>query len=535
MYRVSRNWQGISDLIPAMKAHLQAIGMMKNSTAEGSTPSSMWDEPDFEMDSSAIFRAQFCVAADELANRLSLPLRDLGTLHDQMMMTGTVTVDLSSRSVKSGDASQSEDLEAGRMASLWGKGQVMFVVREVNEEDSQKLINLGFRFANLGLTPGKGPSKVLDIMSQSMQVKKSDLLMTIGGLRRLSIDSVESDPKARQELRNHLEGNVHYIALFALRPGFKSSGCRWEILVHRDNPNMIPCYPISDDNEHIYEQLSALEVTARDANDFYKANMTATNGNWARKGYFSMVLEAINALNAYIPRAIMDNAVFSGTPIKVPVGTIGHGTPSYATVWAFTVIPDVHNSNLAGVSADLWSWIPFNFFQCLQRVGDHSPDHAILARKSHIEFAQLFTRSAKTETKITSVEARPSISEPTGGRFSMIRRWRNHISPIDEPDNGIVGPDNSSEKALVRSGTKDRDEGIGKEGGFSLGGIMISQDIHVDTGTRISSSGIEMQDLGVKSMIGTSIDEQPTWVDRIFGLLSAKWSKPGMRELPGRH
>lgn len=530
MYRVSRNWPGITDLVPAMKAHLQALGMMKNSRPGTSAPTTPYEETDDE-DYTMLFRAQFCIAAEELAEQLGMPLKKLGHLHDQMMMTGTTTIDLTSRSVKSADAS--EDIETGHIAPVWGKGQVLFVVRDVDEDESQRLVNSGFRFVALGNVPGKAPSKVVDIMAQSMQVKRSDLLTTIGSLRRMSIapsdDSI--DIKYGGELKSSLEANVHYIGVFALRAGFKSSGCRWEVLVHRDGHSMIPCYPICEDSPAVYEQLSAVEVTAREAKSYYQTHLA--NSDSSRRSYFVSLLEAIDVFTTQIPRAVMDNAIFSGVPIRVPVGKNTHGSPTYATIWAFTVIPDVHNTNLVGKSADLWDWIPFNFFQCLQRVSDSSPDHAILARKNHIEFAQLFSRTLKEPMVTTVIGNKQTFSGHVHNKFSLVRHWRNSVI-AHEGENNMPSPDNSSEKALVRSNTRDRDASTHKEtGGGAFGGIMVSQDIVVDSGVKIGGN-IELQDFGVRSHAGVAMDEQPTWVDRLYGLLSNKWSKLAMRDVQGR-
>ncbi|KAF2183177.1 hypothetical protein K469DRAFT_584378, partial [Zopfia rhizophila CBS 207.26] len=210
MYRVSCNWGAIADLIPTMRNYLISAGLLgddsistafvdRQSGSDGSKSGKDW----------SIFRAQFCVAAQELANDLDLRLQDLGVLHTEPMITG---VDISNSYMRSiTGSSKVNDVESSKPMQPLGKGQIIFVARNVDLREAENLVELGFRFATLANLPGKS-TRVLDIMATKLQVRKFDLLSTVKNMRPFSSTTIPV------ELNPSLKPNSHYISLFTLRP-----------------------------------------------------------------------------------------------------------------------------------------------------------------------------------------------------------------------------------------------------------------------------------------------------------------------------
>ncbi|KAK3072048.1 hypothetical protein LTS18_014718, partial [Coniosporium uncinatum] len=93
LFRMTHNWAGVVDIVPAMRGHLRAMGSLKDSPRPGSPGSKLAFESEAEEDYSVIFREHFCVAAAELADHLHTSLPELGVLHTEIMMTGSLAAE----------------------------------------------------------------------------------------------------------------------------------------------------------------------------------------------------------------------------------------------------------------------------------------------------------------------------------------------------------------------------------------------------------------------------------------------------------
>lgn len=80
IYRVSRNWKCVTDLIPGMRAHV--VGLRRTGALETQERSTQYHKK--------MFQELFCLAAAELAHALDEPLDRLGVLYERVVATGTV-------------------------------------------------------------------------------------------------------------------------------------------------------------------------------------------------------------------------------------------------------------------------------------------------------------------------------------------------------------------------------------------------------------------------------------------------------------
>ncbi|KAH8726044.1 hypothetical protein GQ44DRAFT_614697, partial [Phaeosphaeriaceae sp. PMI808] len=148
MYRISYNWGAIVDLIPTMREYLTNINFLGDdsipatlvdtkSGSDASKPGKDWP----------IFRAQFCVAALELANDLNMRLQDLGILHTELVITGVDSSDSQARSITGNP--KIDDVESIKTTQSLGKGHIVIISWNADIREAENLVAGGFRFATL--------------------------------------------------------------------------------------------------------------------------------------------------------------------------------------------------------------------------------------------------------------------------------------------------------------------------------------------------------------------------------------------------
>ncbi|KAK7178134.1 hypothetical protein PSPO01_15814 [Paraphaeosphaeria sporulosa] len=510
-----------------MIEYLNSEGLIGTNLASGplgdTQPASDASKPGMDW---SIFRAQFCVAAQELANDLHLRLQDLGVLHTELMITG---IDIfNSHTISTSGSPKLQDVESDEITKTSGKGQTIFISRNVDLREAKKLVALGFRFATLANASGKS-TRVLDIMAAKMQVEKLDLSATLKVTKPVSAISIPV------EMSPYLKPHSHYISLFALHPRVQSSNCQWDVMVYKEALNMIPhvSYGIGTDlDASVHSMLRNFEGKAPDA---ICSLLNETKAKYGLKtehdvALIDWIIDSIQFFREHIPQPIFQNALFCPTPIMVPIVSSIHGDQSYATIWSFTVVMGVHDSRGDDQNDELWSWIPFNLFQCLQVTGRGFPHQTTLARESHMEFSTLLDEASRQSTAQFS------------RKYAIVDRVYNTLSKVHHKTDPASSPsrmpgtftqlDGSSDKELVRVETDDCNSHISAvRSPFSFGGILVSYDI-TQSDTNVDPT-IELQDIGLKSTAEVATDEEHTWADDLYVTLSRKWLSRGYRENRG--
>ncbi|TGZ80820.1 hypothetical protein EX30DRAFT_307146, partial [Ascodesmis nigricans] len=125
-YRTSSNWKSVSDLIPGMRQHVRIASTKRSSLGS------------YIVDYHLLFREQFCVAAQSLADITHRSLSSVGVLHTNLLTSGY-------------------DPERR------GTGKVLFLVSQVEKQFHPR----GFRYAAI--------DTVLPILTNTMQVPQSEL------------------------------------------------------------------------------------------------------------------------------------------------------------------------------------------------------------------------------------------------------------------------------------------------------------------------------------------------------------------------
>lgn len=446
-----------------------------------------------EANSGTKFKELFCVAANELAECIHEPLISLGVLFESIMLTGTIDKPRKwfPRPLTANSLSHAEH---GRMHPAFGRGQVLFLVRQANKRDAAQFQAAGFNFAYL--------THIIPSLAQSMEVTIGELS---GKLHRIY----------RSLPYQSMIGSGVHIACYALRPKFPLRG--WDILINEDRRNLLPSVRLTTTSLQSWQMgiLTKLDnMTAKECNLYLQHRISDAQG--AEKAFLSSVDRAIGSLAAQIEHPLFDNARFRSHPYEVPCESLpGSQRRAKATVMMFRVIADAHYSSPLNGRFEFGS---SRLFRAQQHVYPRSPDHGAFARQVHLEFAGL--AEGRTEAKATS---------PIVSGYSTPRKpsKSSEGSSPAEPAVGTNGEHDSpfatSQWSLGKVGSEKKKPGQGYNARSFFGGIHVQNEISVDVSEveerPNSKHSSELSDLGMHSEVTVAPTEIDTFADELMLLL----------------
>ena len=549
IFRTTRNWGGVKNLLSGMRFHTQHVAVKSPQPGRKSEINLSTDQGAPIEEYSIIFRELFCVAAADLADDMNRPLEDIGVLFDQIISTGQKP---KARGRKRTSPASSVDLERdGLSLPMLGRGQLLFVVSQVEKREAEHLQAAGFRFAI--------PGHVGPILARSMQVDRDELLRQVDNMREYASGTHVLDP------------GVH-MAFFCVRAAVQRG---FDVLARRDARNQLPTMqlPFQTLENWQLEYLSAMNSYSVNACIKYLNNVAASSSAPLKEQLFaSPLLSALQALKDEINDPIFEDALLIAQPIPAPCrGRNETSPPGLATLVVFRLIAPIHTR----APGQKLEWIPLEFFRMQQHVYPNSPDHAVFARAIYREFAPVLdvhgrpsiadSKSGKylnvptlRTTRISSISAprtpdsqasnleenvdlvgkpMPTLTRKDSRlvkRPGKLRLWSKNTPRQDEQMKG----DNSSEKNLV-------DINVAEPQGF--GGIMVSQEISVDVSESHYPSpppgdesptegkrgiGIEMVEMrsptvknGIVAEVSREESEKETYVDQLFSICVADKSE----------
>ncbi|KAK6334251.1 hypothetical protein TWF730_003466 [Orbilia blumenaviensis] len=346
-YRVSRSWTGVKDIVSGMQKHLRHIDLKKIGTEEQS-------------ELNIVFRELLCVAAKKLSEQLRLPMENLGALHDDILHTSS-----NSRSRVNTPVGPS-DIERLRKISSSGRGQTLFVYREVTRDEAARLQSHGYRFASVKVAT--------DVVARSLQVPRDVLTEHFKDMRDAS------------QIESILEPGVH-IGCFACRANIDGG---FDVLVQKLQPNLVPSVqlPVSTLTDELKQIIQSLHgMTLRSVSRTLEMKQNSASG--FERSCIGEIRSAVRALTKAYPDTFWQDAVFSSIPVSMPCRS-GNEEVEHATAQMFvfrTIVP-IHQRELS----DGIRIAPFDFFTTQQRTFSTSRDHEVFARQIHTEFSGLSER-----------------------------------------------------------------------------------------------------------------------------------------------
>ncbi|KAK5127471.1 hypothetical protein LTR85_006810 [Meristemomyces frigidus] len=506
IFRVTRNWSGVSELIPRMKAHL--TGLRDTSEDESrpvSSRSSAHYDPETYSDYSIVFRERFCAAAASLAATLHIPTERVGVLYDKIIETGTLRPEDKVGKRNTVQMDKLADVESGRSLNLFGKGQLLFLTRQLSSEDADKLLNAGFKFASV--------HQVGRTIAEPMQVPLAALEAHVADLKHY-VDKL-----------NTLEKPGTWLAFFGLIPRPNSKG--FDVGVKKEDQDQLPdvrLLPV-EPQQWQAEFLQRLDgLRTRSCMTFLEDRTQTDTQRSQQEQQFAMVLlQSIVQLGQQVPADWFREARFLARPVFAHYSQHRlRGGVSW--VYTFCVIADMHTSLEA---CDSVTRIPLTFFSARQRCYKGSPDHSILARDIHQEFGPLL--------------ARRTVKKPASARIKKIpmrmpgssRRLTHHHSTPQQTisrSSSFTRDDGSSEHELVDTSRKLSeivpDKGADGERDNTWGGILVNSETVVKSDSKSEySTGNKHLGMGMKVAVGTAKQED-TFVDELMEVTRTRFMPP---------
>lgn len=432
-----------------MRMHLRGVPQEFDSTRGNTRASAQFEVLDDSVDYSVIFRELFCLAAAEIADELKEPIEKLGVLYDRIVKTGTVSKGNSKGRMKVLSAGSYDDMELGcsRPPIVFGRGQMLFLSREVSPKDKAKLQAQGFRFA---------PTQhVTDIIARTMRINPATFAPIMECMRKFS----------RGEAL--IESGVH-IGCFGIRAGLHGG---FDVLVRSNARCQLPGvrlpYPkLNPKQLDFLRQLHGMTVSST----LNRLRHTAAPQSADEQDFSSNLHEAIVSLSERLAslqgiESFFEDARFISTPVAIPCQWHGPADvrfpgPDSATLFTFKVVFPIHcrapNTRL--------EFTPLSFLRTQQQSFRGSLDLDVFARSVHREFSSVL------ESSRPGVGPNPPPPPPPPSEKRLRSVLRN------EHSEGKLGFWNDlqvssapSEKSLT--GLTNRP---------AYGGIMVSQTVTVD-------------------------------------------------------
>ncbi|KAK4496633.1 hypothetical protein PRZ48_012613 [Zasmidium cellare] len=453
VFRVTHNWQGVGNLIPLMKSHLNSKKesnlVIADSRPSSSQSSAVYDEDTYK-NYDMLFEERFCTAAASMASSMHWPIEKLGTLYDRIIETGVLS--------KTDHRFSAATMNEAAKPSLFGKGQVMFITREVDPAESSGLLNAGFKFATI--------QQVGRNISQAMQIPIPAVEAHISGLKRY-VENLQT-----------IDKRGTYLAFHALIP--KPHSKDMDVVVKKDHLDQLPDAKISDfppyewqrDTLDLFEGKTVSWILDTLSDRTGRSPIPTTN--WAERAFVFSLINAIETLIQPFPQVWVNKAKFWSKQL-VAHYTAGSSAPTY--IYTFHVIGDMYNSI---DHSDVLTRTPRSFFEARSRCYPGSPDHAILVRDIHQKFGPVFeTRQPKKHalTKLSTALTTKALEMGKKSQTAM------------EKANCAIGhtDDDSSTHKLVDNPVHTSGSSSGSERSRTannFGGILVNKDTIVQSDNR---------------------------------------------------
>lgn len=473
--RASHNWPSLRKLIPGMRHHLVSDEVTKqyfpgtNSNshrASGAAP-----DLDFEF----IFKELFSVAAHELANQVHQPVEKIGVLYDDVVITGTQTA--KSLAEKARIAHGAEGDPENMVPHIFGKGQFLFTVRQLDKEEAANLAAGGYRFATA--------QQIAPTLSRNMQVSQGEIQNTLNKMWEFSSEEKMMDP------------GVHLVC-FSLHPSVRKG---FDVLACKDAPNLLPSVPFKQGTL----SPSQMDILARMEDWSVDACLRWLRGDGGfadsdSKNFCRQLHVALTSLVKLIESPAFGQAKFSARRIMIPCKGLGpQRTPAKCTAYSFRIIYGLQSR----VASPRLCLTPLRLFSARQQIYPGIPDHEDFRQTLLEEFAHC-AKAPKTSKSNSSTSSYmggpPSSYTPNFSRLGIKSGKVSKYLPNSEDD----------EAPIARAP--------------SFGGIMVSNQVTVDVvecerPPSILGAGVfEMTDMGVTTEAVYAGPLYETFVDELCAI-----------------
>ena len=452
------------------------------------------------------FKQLFLAAAGDLADAIQESIENIGVLFEDIMNTGTLKKTGKKLFKRARTPNALDEVERGSSSSdIFGRGQLLFLVRRATRQECTRIQAAGYRFATL--------SNVIEFLARSMEVTQKELLPRLERMQA-------------QAGKNHMLDPGIHLGFFAIRPVLAPKG--FQILAKSDAKNLIPTVklPLLNLGEwhlDMFKQLNNLTVSECLSEITSKMNDMSD----AELEFLEMLRQGIHELFKHIPQGLSAEARLIARPARAPCrGMDTNPKTGSAFVVSFHTIADVH-STLALDQG--FEFVPSRLFLCQQRCYRNAPDNDAFARRVHREFTDTIEAHGLKYT--SSVGSRNRSSSRAG--LTDIQAGRLNTPAASPTTTTTTWPAAKSDSSPERKVTD-------VASAQPFGGIHVSNQVSVDVSSNRPgerSSDIEMMPLPLGNHAEAAVapldSDSETWIDRLWTITIQRRRRPAGLSSPG--
>ncbi|GAB7354935.1 hypothetical protein MBLNU459_g5556t1 [Dothideomycetes sp. NU459] len=345
LWRVSHSWGSVSDKIDKMRHYIANPSRYEQD-------SSPIEDEEIIKDNTTLFRASFCVAAADLANRIQGDLSQLGNLFDEVFTTGTI--EDKRQSVEKPDRNE--------------KGQYLMFARRISAKEMSHFTDTcGFRFAPI--------IRVAPKIAKTVQISDNAL--------HTQLIRLEEFTKQTETTLTAKEGV--YMSAFTLLSHLQGQS---EVVVRRNNRCQIPDVRLAPNQltEYQADYLKKFDRwPAEQLSTTLQMKVERTNMQIEERSFVTQLVGSLLRLEQDVGEEWFGGLVFNASPITARQGI---------TIYGFTKV--INSLNGPELPKRLM-FVPLDFFALRQHYYPGCADQGKMQRSVHAEFGPLLSDNAHTD------------------------------------------------------------------------------------------------------------------------------------------
>ncbi|KAF2223549.1 hypothetical protein BDZ85DRAFT_111070 [Elsinoe ampelina] len=487
LWKVSNDWDSVSDLIPRMRSHLKRLDPYSRQNSRPQTSASTgssFDEESYN-DQTLLFREGFCVASADLADRMHIKLEQLGSLFDRVTGTGVMPTPAEAKKMSR------SDVNSIASSSVLEKGQVLFFTKVLTKDDADRFVAAGYRFAP--------PARVEAMMARTMQIPIQFVASHIKSLQEYSAE-INTPAVVKQGT---------YITCFAALGRLSK---HFDVLVSKANQSQLP------DMQLTPQHLNAAQINFLKQYDGWTAGKMVNDLKQKRsreqhvqpevRGFILLLINSMSSLAHQISEEWFNDLIFNSKPVVSQYGQSSVSGP--AMVFGLTKLLDIHQGMVN--QPERLTFVPLDFFRVRTAFFPGCSERTKFRSQVHTEFGPILTKASQ-------IEADEKAAMPKSSKRGFMRKMSRGSKGDEE---SIVKEDSSSERGLVEvEGDSQYDPSIAPPAVNNKqlwGGILATTDTVV-VQTVKDSTTVEMKNLAprvIATAVPESRDEGRTYADALY-------------------
>lgn len=345
IFRTSRHWPAVKELIPGMLHYLESNQHARKYRPGRESPVSD-AASEVSLNFSNVFKQLFCVTASQLSASLHESLENIGVLFEEHLETGTLHLFKTAKRQRDDDRSNSafgKDLESD-LFNL-GRGKYLFLNRQLTKTSADRYAAMGYRFASI--------DQVTELIARNMDVRSDRML-----------NHLERMKTATAPGRLTLKG-VH-VGCFMVRPSIHQS---FDILVPTNAQNRLPMVSLklrllTTWHRQVLERYDEMSV----GDVLRKLHQDTSKSGAERDFMFSLHAALLQLIDDVGEMDYMLNAIFSAKAVNIRTGQRNNDEEDHCTILTIRMMNDIHAK-----APRTMRYVPLGFFGAQQLIEAGEP------------------------------------------------------------------------------------------------------------------------------------------------------------------